>query len=80
MAKETKEKAETIPEPQAALAPPPGSFQSVPLDAWVRQKFGAKHIDQGAGFMHWAGKNGHTRNSSAGWEELFQAFNTKKAG
>ena len=30
--------------------------QSMAVEAWVRNKFGAKHLDQAAGFLHWCRK------------------------
>jgi len=65
--------------PHAPAAPVLGSFQSIPLDAWLRHKAGAK-FDEAAGFKHWATKNGHTRHSSAEWEALFVQFHNRPIG
>jgi hypothetical protein len=71
--------APAAPEAHAPLAMEPGTFQSVPLGVWLRQKFGAK-FDHGAGFAHWAKKNGHVRNSVPEWEALLAAFNNRPLG
>lgn len=63
----------------AAPAPLADSFQSIPVDAWLLHKHGG-HVDQGAGFLHWAKKNGHARHSSAEWETLFTQFSNRPIG
>lgn len=68
-----------VVEAHAPLAPPANSFQSIPLDAWLRHKTGAK-FDECAGFRHWAKKQNHTRHSSAEWDALFTAFNNRPIG
>ena len=64
-------------EPQAPVAPLPGTFQSVTLEAWSRHAFGK--LDHGGAFVRWARKNGHTRHSSAEWAALSDSFNQQPA-
>lgn len=65
--------------PAPARSPTVGS-QSVALEAWARNKFGVKHMDQAGGFIHWARKQGLKRMTSLEWSEVFAEFSNKPVG
>lgn len=54
--------------------------QSIPLEAFIRNQFGAKHLDQAGGFVWWARRNGHRTHSTTEWRNLLDQFNNRPVG
>ena len=57
-----------------------GLPQSVPLEAFCHNQFGAKHLDQAGGFLFWARKQGHSRHTVAEWVALLGEFSNRPVG
>ena len=68
-------------EPVTPAAPPRATAeQSVTLDAFSSNQWGAKNFDQAAGFKHWAKAAGHKRHAVAEWRALLAEFSNRAVG
>lgn len=55
--------------------------QSITIEAWARNKFGAKNLDQAKAFARDAAKQGQlTKRSSVEWDALHATFLNRPAG
>lgn len=75
----TREEAVVDTSPQPAPAPLKAG-QVIGLDAWALNRFGAKHLDQAAGFKAFCAKQRLRRLSSQEWDSIFTQFSNKPVG
>ncbi len=64
-------------------APAPQKLpQATRADAWIRHKFGAKHLDQAAGFMAWCKRRGLLQRPrpTPEWVALYDEFTNTPVG
>lgn len=56
------------------------SPQLLAPEVWARHHWGAKHLDQAAGFLWWCRRHRHLRYSSVEWTRLLAEFNATRVG